>query len=57
MEVTCTQDRRHLPNVTIQTSQSYDRSIAFSKASSPQSAIQCVLFQFSISSLFLKVIQ
>ena len=36
---------------------SYDRSVASSKASSPQSAIQCFLFQFTVSSLFLKVIQ
>jgi hypothetical protein len=36
---------------------SYDRPIASSKANSPQSAIQCLRFQFLLSSLFLKVIQ
>ena len=34
----------------------YDRSIISSKASSPQSAIQCFLFEFPISSLVLKII-
>ena len=33
------------------------RSIASSKASSPQRVIQCFLFQFTVPSLFLKVIQ
>ena len=36
---------------------SYDRSKASSKASSPHSAIQTVLFQMRVSSPFLKVIQ
>jgi hypothetical protein len=36
---------------------SYDRSVASSKASSPQGAIYLFLFQFPVSSLFLKVIQ
>jgi hypothetical protein len=36
---------------------SYDKSIASSKASSPQGAIQCFLFKFPVSSRFLKVIQ
>ena len=36
---------------------SYDRSIASYNANSPQSAIQCFLFQFTVSSFFLKVIQ
>ena len=36
---------------------SYDMCIASKKASSPQGAIQCFLFQFPISSLFLKIIQ
>jgi hypothetical protein len=36
---------------------SYDRSVASSKASSPQGAIKCFLFQFTVSSLFLKAIQ
>ena len=36
---------------------SYDRFTFSSKASSPQSAIQCVLFQFTVSSRFLKVTQ
>ena len=35
----------------------YDRSIVSSKARSPRSVRQCFIFQFSISSLFLKVIQ
>ena len=36
---------------------SYDRSKASSKASSPHSAIQSFLFQMTVSSPFLKVIQ
>ena len=36
---------------------SYDRSKASSKASSPHSAIQSLLFQMRVSSPFLKVIQ
>jgi ABC-type dipeptide/oligopeptide/nickel transport system permease component len=32
-------------------------SVASSKVSSPQSAIWCFLFQFLVSSIFLKVIQ
>jgi len=36
---------------------SYDRPVASSKANSPQGAIECFLFQFLVSSLFLKVIQ
>jgi hypothetical protein len=36
---------------------SYDRSKAFSKTSSPHSAIQSFLFQMRVSSPFLKVIQ
>ena len=36
---------------------SYERSTTASKASLPQSVIQCFLFQFPVSSLFLKVIQ
>ena len=39
------------------TSLSYDRSKASSKASSPHSAIQSFLFQMTVSSPFLKVIQ
>ena len=35
----------------------YDRSIASSKPTSPHSAIQCFLFHFPISSLFLKASQ
>ena len=35
---------------------SYEKSIASSKASSQQNAIQCFLFKFLISSRFLKVI-
>ena len=35
----------------------YDRSIVFPKASSPQSVIQCFLFQCTVSSLLLKIIQ
>ena len=38
-------------------SSSYDRSVVSSKASSPHSAMWCFLFQFTISSRFLKVIQ
>ena len=34
-----------------------DRSIAFSKSSSPQSAFQCLLFQFTAFSPFSKVTQ
>jgi len=36
---------------------SYDRPIALSKATSLHSTIQCFLFQFPVSSLFLRVIQ
>jgi hypothetical protein len=35
---------------------SYDRLIAPSKVSSPQCEIQCFLFQFPVSALFLEVI-
>jgi hypothetical protein len=35
----------------------YDRSKASSKESSPPIAIECFLFQFPVSSRFLKVIQ
>jgi len=36
---------------------SYDKSIAASKVSSPQSAIYCCVYQFPASSHFLQVIQ
>ena len=35
----------------------YDRSVTFSKASSSESANQCFLFQFALSSHFFKIIQ
>jgi hypothetical protein len=35
----------------------YDRPVASSKASSPQGAIWCFLFQFPVSSHFLKDVQ
>jgi len=36
---------------------SYDRPIAVYKQNSPQSAVWCFLFKFTVPSLFLKVIQ
>jgi hypothetical protein len=53
------QPLKHLvtQNIHSFTPQSYDRSAASSEASSPYSAIQCLHFQFPVSSLFLKATQ
>jgi hypothetical protein len=49
--------RRPFASIHSFSSLSYDRSRASSKASSPHSAIQSLLFQRRVSSPFLKVIQ
>ena len=49
-------DKKYLNFISF-SSLSYDGSKASSKASSPHSAIQSFLFQMTVSSPFLKVIQ